>query len=157
VEIRADDLRGPEIRALLEEHLADMRAISPPGSVHALDLDSLRGPGISFWTAWDGADLLGCGALRVLSADHAEIKSMRTARRHRGRGVGAAILAHALAEARRLGCTRVSLETGSQPEFAPAHRLYERAGFRPCGPFGDYRPDPNSRFYTLTLGPPERA
>lgn len=146
--IRVDDLAGPEIRALLEEHLADMRAISPPESVHALDLDGLRRPEITFWTAWSGAALLGCGALKELSPDHGEVKSMRTARAHRRSGVARAMLAHIVAAARRRGYQRLSLETGSMAEFAPARALYERFGFGYCGPFAGYVDDPNSVFMT---------
>ena len=149
--IRVDDLAGTEIRGLLEEHLADMRAISPPESVHALDLDGLRRPEITFWTAWSGAALLGCGALKELSPDHGEVKSMRTARAHRRGGVARAMLAHIVAEARRRGYERLSLETGSMAEFAPARALYERFGFGYCGPFAGYVDDPNSVFMTRAL------
>lgn len=152
-EIRVDDLRGPEIAALLEEHLADMRRISPPESVHALDLDQLRRPEITFWAVWDGGTLAGCGALKQLDPVHGEIKSMRTARTHRRRGVAAAMLTHLVAEARRRGYARLSLETGSMAEFEPARRLYASFGFEPCGPFADYGPDPNSAFMTLVLRP----
>ena len=146
--IRVDDLAGTEIRGLLEEHLADMRAISPPESVHALDLDGLRRPEITFWTAWSGNALLGCGALKELSPDHGEVKSMRTARAHRRSGVARAMLAHIVAAARRRGYQRLSLETGSMAEFAPARSLYERFGFRYCEPFAGYVDDPNSVFMT---------
>jgi len=149
--IRVDDLAGAEIRGLLEEHLADMRAISPPESVHALDLDGLRRPEITFWTAWSGNALLGCGALKELSPDHGEVKSMRTARAHRRGGVARAMLAHIVAEARRRGYERLSLETGSMAEFAPARALYERFGFGYCGPFAGYVDDPNSVFMTRAL------
>jgi putative acetyltransferase len=149
--IRLDDLRGPEIAALLTEHLADMRAGSPPESMHALDLERLRGPEISFWTAWSGPALAGCGALKRLDAAHGEIKSMRTAAAFRRRGVAAALLAHIVAEARRRGHRRLSLETGSQEKFLPAVALYERAGFSRCAPFADYVEDPNSIFMTLAL------
>ena len=150
--IRVDDLRGPEIAALLETHMALMRSISPPDSVHALDLERLRAPNIAFWTAWNGADLLGCGALKQLDARHGEIKSMHTAARWRGRGVAAALLAHIVAQAQTRGYRRLSLETGSQMEFAPARAMYARHSFIECGPFGDYRPDPNSVFMTRGLG-----
>ena len=146
--IRVDDLAGAEIRALLEEHLADMHAISPPESVHALDLDGLRRPEITFWTVWSGAALLGCGALKELSPDHGEVKSMRTARAHRRSGVARAMLAHIVAEARRRGYERLSLESGSMAEFAPARALYESFGFGYCGPFAGYVDDPNSVFMT---------
>jgi putative acetyltransferase len=119
--------------------------------VHALDLPALRAPGIRFWSAWLGAELAGCGALREHSATHAEIKSMRTARAFRGAGVAQAILSHILGVAREAGYTRLSLETGAQSAFEPARRLYARNGFEPCGPFGDYGPDPNSVFMTRSL------
>src|SRR4051812_20230454 len=117
--IRLDDLSGPEIRALLEEHLASMYRLSPPESVHALDLGALREPDISFWTAWDESDLLGCGALKELNARHGEIKSMRTAVGHLRKGVARAILTHIIAEARKRDFARLSLETGSQSAFEP--------------------------------------
>jgi len=151
MEIRIDDLRGTEIRALLEEHLRSMRALSPPESVHALDLDKLRRPDISFWTVWHDAVLVGCGALKELDRTHGEIKSMRTPAALRRRGAGRAILAHIVDVARRRSYERLSLETGATEAFAPAHRLYESFGFRRCGPFGDYAPDPNSVFMTLRL------
>ncbi len=149
--IRVDDLDGPEIHALLAEHLRNMHRISPSGSVHALDLDGLRDPRITFWSAWSGDALLGCGALKRLDADHGEIKSMRTAEAWRRSGVGRAMLAHIVDEARHRGYRRLSLETGSQPEFAAAHRLYADFGFVSCPPFADYRPDPHSVFMTLDL------
>lgn len=149
--IRIDDLRGPEIHALLEEHLQDMRRISPPESVHALDLDGLRRPEITFWTAWSNNELVGCGALKMLDATHGEIKSMRVSGTRRRTGAGRAMLHHILDEARRRGLARLSLETGSQPEFAPARQLYASLGFAPCGPFGSYVEDPYSVFMTRTL------
>ena len=151
MEIRPDDLSSERVHALLEEHLRDMRAWSPPGSVHALDLDALRGPGMSFWTVWEGEDLLGCGALMQHTADHAEIKSMRSALAHRGKGAGVAMLAYIIEESRRRGYARLSLETGSAGPFAPSRALYARFGFRECGPFADYAPDPHSVFMTLEL------
>ena len=153
MEIREDDLRGPEIAALLGAHLDHMAAQSPPESRHTLDLDALRTPDISFWTVWDGDELLGCGALKQLDPAHGEIKSMHTAERHRGRGVAAGMVAHIIAEARRRGYRRLSLETGSMDAFAPARTLYARHGFVPCAPFAGYGPDPNSVFMTLELAP----
>lgn len=150
--IEQDDLSRPAVHALLHEHLANMNALSPPESMHALDLDRLRAPDITFWTAWDGDTLLGCGALKELDATHGEVKSMRTPDAARGRGAGKALLAHILATARARGYQRLSLETGSQPEFEPARQLYARAGFSICGPFADYRLDPLSTFMTRTLG-----
>jgi len=151
MEIRLDDLRGPEIRALLEEHLRNMHEISPPESVHALDLEALRHPAITFWTAWSGAALMGCGALKELDATHGEVKSMRTANAHRRMGVAAAILERIVQEAGARSYRRLSLETGSQPEFLPARRLYESFGFTCCQPFAGYVEDPNSVFMTRQL------
>lgn len=149
--IETDDLTRPEIHALLEEHLRHMYEVSPPESVHALDLEKLRRPDITFWTAWEGETLLGCGALKALDATHGEIKSMRTPSALRRRGVGRAMLAHILDVAKSRGYTRLSLETGSMDAFLPARRLYESFGFTTCPPFADYRPDPNSLFMTLRL------
>ena len=129
VEIRIDDLTSPEIAELLEEHLRDMYAASPPESVHALDLSKLRKPEITFWSAWVGGDLVGCGALKELEPGHAEIKSMRSANRFRGTGVGKKMLEHILQVARERNYTRLSLETGTQDFFLPARKLYERYGF----------------------------
>jgi putative acetyltransferase len=151
VNIERDDLSRPQVHALLREHLADMHEWSPPESIHALDLDRLRGPGITFWTAWEAGELLACGALKELSADHGEIKSMRTPKAVRRRGAGRAMLEHIVGEARSRGLGRLSLETGAQPPFVPARMLYASFGFVECGPFGDYRPDPNSIFMTMTL------
>lgn len=146
--IEADDLTRPEVHALLAEHLGQMHAQTPAGSVHALDLSGLRAPGVDLWCAWDGSRLLGCGAIRELSPVHGELKSMRTAAAHRRQGVARAVLQHLLAVARGRGYERVSLETGVSAPFLPAIRLYESEGFEPCGPFADYREDPHSRFMT---------
>lgn len=151
MKIEVDDLSRPAIHALLEEHLRSMHALSPPESVHALDLDALRRPGITFWTAWDGALLLGCGALMELSRTHGEVKSMRTPEAHRRTGAGRALLMHVIEVARSRGYERLSLETGSQPGFEPARSLYASAGFTETGPFGSYAEDPNSTFMTLSL------
>lgn len=151
MDITVDDLRGPEIRELLEEHLRDMRRHSPPGSIHALDLARLRAPEITFWTAWDHGELAGCGALKALAPGHAEIKSMRTASAHLRRGVARRMLAHIVDEARRRGCARLSLETGSATAFEPARALYRSFSFATCGPFGDYVEDPYSVFMTKVL------
>lgn len=141
LELRVDDLRGPEVRALLEEHLAFAHEASPPGAVHALDLDALRRPDVTFWTAWTAGALAGCAALRELDATHGEVKSMRTARSHLRRGVARALLEHVIATARRRGYRRLSLETGNTDAFAPARRLYEQFGFVVCPPFADYVSD----------------
>lgn len=151
MQIEVDDLSRPAIHALLEEHLQNMRAMSPPESVHALDLGKLRSPDITFWSVWDGALLLGCGALKELGDGHGEIKSMRTPQAHRRMGAGRAILDHIIDTAKSRGYQRLSLETGSLDAFKPAHRLYESVGFTTCGPFGDYEEDPNSVFMTLRI------
>ena len=150
--IREDDLRGPEIAELLQAHLDFAAAHSPLESIHALDLDRLRVPGITFWTVWVNGELAGCGALREVSPDHGEIKSMHTAARYRGKGVVARIVGHILDEARTRGYRRVSLETGTAAAFAPARALYGRFGFSVCPAFGPYRnDDPNSLCMTLAL------
>lgn len=149
--IEVDDLSRPEVHALLREHLQDMHEISPPGSVHALDLDALRTPDITFWSVWDACVLVGCGALKELDRTHGEIKSMRTPAGLRRRGAGRAVLAHIIEEAHRRHYRRLSLETGSMNAFAPAHRLYESVGFTRCGPFGNYVDDVNSVFMTKVL------
>ena len=151
MQIRVDDLAGAQIRALLAEHLHQMHQISPPESVHALDLDALLRPEITFWTAWSGGELLGCGALKELSRVHGEIKSMRTASAHRREGVARAMLQHIIAEARSRSYARLSLETGSMQAFEPARRLYESFGFAYCSPFADYAEDSNSVFLTRSL------
>lgn len=146
-------LSDPEVIALLEEHLQSMADHSPPQSVHALDIEGLSAPDVTFWSFWDDGSLLGCGALRQLGATEGEIKSMRTATAHLRKGVGAAILQHIIDEARRRGYLRLNLETGSGPAFAAALELYRKFGFTDCGPFATYREDPFSRFMTLALGP----
>jgi len=151
MQIKVDNLRGPEIAALLAEHLECMAQVSPPESRHALDLERLRQPGITFWTAWDGPVLAGCGALKEIDAAHGEVKSMRTAMTHLRRGVANMHLRHIIAEAKRRGYRRLSLETGSMEYFKPAHTLYLKAGFRPCEPFAGYRADPNSAFFTMEI------
>ena len=151
LDLREDDLSGPEVRALIREHLEFAARTSPRESRHALDVDDLRGPGVTFWTVWDGAALAGCGALLELDAHHGEIKSMRTAGEHLRKGVATRILEHILAEARSRSYTRLSLETGAQAAFAPARALYARFGFDYCGPFAAYAPDPNSVFMTRTV------
>lgn len=149
--IRRDDLTSPDVAGLLEEHLRDMRAVSPPESVHALDLAGLRRPGITFWAAWDGPKILGCCALKQLSPTAGELKSMRVRSAVRRQGVGAMLVQHVIDEAKRRGYTSLSLETGAMSFFRPAHTLYRRFGFQGCGPFGAYRDDPNSLFMTLSL------
>lgn len=136
---------------MLREHLRSMHELSPPDSVHALDIDRLRRPDVTFWTVWEGGELLGCGALRELSPEHGEVKSMRTADAHRGRGVGRAVLSHIIEEAQARAYGRLSLETGRTKAFEPAHKLYESFGFTRCAPFADYVDDPFSIFMTMPL------
>jgi len=145
------DLCDPRVVDLLRTHLMIARAISPPSSVHALDLAGLQSPEISAWTIWENDVLLGAGALKRLSAEHGEVKSMHTAESARGRGVGTAMLRHIIASARRCGMVRLSLETGSQDYFEAARSLYRRHGFVDCPPFADYTFDPNSVFMSLEL------
>ena len=149
--IRLDDLRHPEVIALLQEHHRVMHEVSPPGSCHVLDLDGLRQPDISFWSVWEGDALAGVGAIKQLDARHGEIKSMRATAAYLRRGVGRLMLEHILAEAARRGYARLSLETGAQPYFEPARRLYASAGFAVCPPFASYKVDPHSVFMTKAL------
>ena len=151
MKIELDDLSRPAIHELLREHLRNMHELGPPESVHALDLDKLRRPEITFWSAWEGEDLLGCGALMELDPRHGEVKSMRTPAARRRTGAGRALLMHIIETARARGYERLSLETGSVAAFVPAHRLYESAGFVRTGPFASYAEDPNSVFMTLAL------
>ena len=149
--IRNDDLTGQQIHALLEEHLQHMHSMSPPESVHALDVSGLTQASVTFWVVSEGETVLGCVALKELDPTHAELKSMRTDAAARGRGLGRLLLEHVLAEAAARGYTRMSLETGSQEFFRPARTLYARYGFVETGPFGDYRLDPLSVFMTREL------
>ncbi|MEZ5081681.1 MAG: GNAT family N-acetyltransferase [Thermoleophilia bacterium] len=151
VSLRVDDLRDTRIEAFLQEHLDDMRGHSPPESVHALDLEGLRAPDVTFWSAWWRGELIGCVALKRLDAEHVELKSMRTSTRLRRRGLGRFVLDFVAGEARRRGYRRMSLETGTPAFFEPARALYTSYGFRPCPPFDTYSPDPFSVFMTLAL------
>ncbi len=151
MEIVVDDLAGPQIAGFLAEHVREMLSITPVESKHALDLDGLRRPEITFWSVLDGGAVVGCGAIKRLDPAHAEVKSMRASSARKRSGIASLLLGHIIAEARRMGFTRLSLETGSAGFFAPARRLYEKFGFEYCGPFADYRPDPNSVFLTRTL------
>jgi len=145
------DLDSEDVRSLLEYHLAAMRASSPPEACHVLPSDGLRDPALTFWSVREDGGLLGVGALKELEPAHGEVKSMRTAPDALRRGVGGAMLAHIVAEARRRGYKRLSLETGSTEEFAAALRLYERDGFTPGPPFGGYPDSPFTRFFTREL------
>jgi putative acetyltransferase len=150
--IEIDDVSRPQVLALLEEHLQNMYEITPPEHVFAFDASKLRAPGVVFWTAWDDDVLLGCAALKELSATQGEVKSMRTPARLRRQGAGRALLNHILQVSRERGYSELFLETGRQPQFAPAHTLYRSVGFRECGPFGAYTENGNSVFMSLRLG-----
>ena len=151
ITIQLDDLRGPEIAAFLEEHIADMKSVSPPESKHALDLNGLRAPGVTFWTLKSNNQLAGCAALKQLDSQHGEIKSMRTSAAFRGQGIASKLLVHLVAEAKSRNYQRLSLETGSMPFFEPARKMYQKFGFTECLPFGTYKEDPNSVFMALEL------
>jgi putative acetyltransferase len=150
-EISLDDPRAPDVRRLLEIHLAFARGQTPPEDAHALDVEDLAGPAVRFFALRRGGALLAVGALKRLDPEHAEVKSMHTAQAARGQGAGRRMLEHLIAVARAEGYRRVSLETGSMAAFAPARSLYQSAGFEPCEPFGEYRLSPNSTYMTLYL------
>jgi putative acetyltransferase len=151
MDIKLDDLSGSEVAELVREHLQSMALHSPPESIHALGLESLRKPEITFWSAWEGDELVGCGALKELDGQHGEIKSMRTSSSHLRKGIAKRVLQHIIEEAKRRGYRRLSLETGSMSAFEPARRLYASFGFQYCEPFSDYIEDPNSVFMTKEL------
>jgi putative acetyltransferase len=151
LEIRIDDLRSKEVIELLQEHLDSMAPTAPAESRHALDLEGLRSPDVIFWSIWDGYELAGFGAIKHLSDEHAEIKSMKTASSHLRKGVASALLCHIIQEARDRGYSQLSLETGSMDFFTAARNLYTSFGFIPCQPFDKYKPDPNSVFMTMQL------
>lgn len=149
--IVVDDLSGGQIAEFLHEHIKQMRAVTPLESKHALDLDGLRKPEVTFWSVWDGGSVVGCGAVKRLDVVHAELKSMRTAPARTRSGIASLLLEHILTEAKRMGFARLSLETGTDEFFLPARKLYEKFGFGYCEPFADYRPDPNSAYMTRLL------
>ncbi|MET4695191.1 GNAT family N-acetyltransferase [Endozoicomonas lisbonensis] len=149
--IEVDDLSSPLIAEFLEQHIEDMKSISPPESKHALDLDALKSPEITFWSVWYQNKLAGCGAIKELDNTHAEIKSMRTASGFRKKGVASSLLKHIIKISEERGYKRLSLETGSMPFFLAAHRLYEKFGFEYCEPFANYTEDPYSKFMCKTL------
>jgi putative acetyltransferase len=151
--IAADSPVAADVRALLARHLEFTNATSPPEDMHALDADRLLDPAVMFFSFRRDGEVLGVGALKRIDGQHAELKSMHTVAAARGRGIGRAMVEHLIGVARERGYRRVSLETGSMPEFAPARALYASAGFSPCGPFGDYVPSRNSTFMTMVLDP----
>ncbi|QGH33755.1 GNAT family N-acetyltransferase [Gracilibacillus salitolerans] len=151
MEIILDDLSHPKVSGLIMEHLDQMSEVSPPESIHALNLEGLKQPDVTFWSAWENDTLLGCGALKELDDQHGEIKSMRTSTLHLRKGVAKRILQHLIEEAKRRGYQRLSLETGSMNAFEPAKQLYASFGFQYCKPFSNYTEDPNSVFMTREL------
>ena len=151
MQIIIDDLSSVEIADFLEKHIEDMKAVSPPESKHALDLEGLRQPEITFWSVWDENALVGCGALKELDTIHGEIKAMRTSNKRRNKGIASHLLRHIFNEARQRGYHRLSLETGSMGFFEPARSLYKKFGFSYCEPFSKYKEDPNSVFMTIDL------
>jgi putative acetyltransferase len=151
IKISVDDLSGTEIADFLKEHIQEMKAVSPPESKHALDLEGLRKPEITFWTVWGGSNLIGCGAIKKLDSSHAEIKSMRISITQRKQGIASMLLKYILNEARLKGYRRISLETGSMSFFEPARNLYTKYGFKNCALFSTYKEDPNSVFMTKEL------
>lgn len=151
MEIKLDDLTGTEVIKLIGEHLQGMAQHSPPESCHALNLEGLKKPEITFWSAWEQEELMGCGALKELNSQHGEVKSMRTSTSHLKKGVAKRILQHIIEVAKKRGYHRLSLETGSMAAFEPARRLYESFGFQICKPFADYKEDSNSVFMTKEL------
>ncbi len=151
IDILIDDLSNPKVIEFLNDHLRHMVEITPPGCVHALDVEALKKPEITFWTVWERSVLVCCGALKELDATHAELKSMRTAPSHLGKGIASRLLEHIITEAKKKGYQRISLETGSYDAFIPARHLYEKFGFKYCKPFSDYDENPNSVFMTKDL------
>jgi putative acetyltransferase len=151
IDVRPDDLRSQEVQALILEHLAGMHANSPPEHVHALPIESLRRPDITFLSAWSGGELCGCGALKQLDAESGEVKSMRTRQHFLRKGVGQAVLDEIIRLATARGYSRLYLETGTGPAFEAAHALYLRNGFDWCGAFGDYAANEFSVFMVKDL------
>lgn len=149
--IDLDDLGSPATIAFLEGHVTQLRSLSPPESTHALNLEGLRAPGVVFWSARDGDQVVGCAALKRLDDAHGEVKSMRTAADRARQGIASRLLVTLIEHARDTGFRRLSLETGAEPFFAPARALYARHGFTECEPFASYRPDPLSVFMTRVL------
>lgn len=151
MEIRRDDPNSAAVAPLLAAHVREQHGNVPPGFAFALDAGGLSAPDVAFWTAWEGAELAGFGALKQLDAESGEVKSMRAADAWRGRGVGHALLATIVAEARARGYRALFLETGTSEFYAPALALYRRAGFVACPPFAGYAASPHNQFFRLDL------
>ena len=142
---------NPEVNNLLTKHFIELRSVSPEGSAHVLDINGLKVPSIKFWSLWDKDQLIGCGALKFLSDEHGEFKSIRVADNHRKKGMGEKIIAHLITEAEKIGIKRLSIETGAGEFFLPARKLFNKFGFKPCKPFAHYKEDPNSCYFDLEI------
>ena len=141
----------PEVNKLLKKHFAELRAASPDGSAHVLDIPGLKAPSIKFWSLWEKSQLIGCGALKFLDENHGEFKSIRVHDNFRGKGYGIKIINHLINEAKNLKIQKLSIETGSGDFFAPARKLFDSCGFEPCPPFAHYKEDINSLYLTKLL------
>ena len=140
-----------QVNELLTKHFIELRSVSPPGSTHVLDIPGLKDPTIRFWSLWDGDNLVGCGALKLLEKEHGEFKSIRVADKFRKNGMGEKIIAHLIDQAKQIGIKRLSIETGSGDFFAPARKLFTKFGFKKCKPFAHYKDDPNSCYFSLEI------
>ena len=141
----------PEVHKLLTKHFIELRAASPEGSAHVLDIPGLKTPSIKFWSLWDNNQLIGCGALKFLDETHGEFKSIRVADKHRKKGMGEKIISHLITEAKKIGIKRLSIETGAGEFFSPARKLFKKFGFKACKPFAHYKEDPNSCYFDLEI------
>ena len=141
----------PEVNSLLTKHFIELRSVSPEGSTHVLDIPGLKISSIKFWSLWDNDQLLGCGALKFLSETHGEFKSIRVADKHRKKGMGEKIISHLIAEAKKIGIRKLSIETGAGEFFLPARKLFMKFGFKSCKPFAHYKEDPNSCYFDLEI------
>ena len=141
----------PEVNSLLTKHFIELRSVSPEGSTHVLDIPGLKISSIKFWSLWDNDQLLGCGALKFLSETHGEFKSIRVADKHRKKGMGKKIISHLIAEAKKIGIKKLSIETGAGEFFLPARKLFMKFGFKSCKPFAHYKEDPNSCYFDLEI------
>ena len=141
----------PEVNSLLTKHFIELRSVSPEGSTHVLDIPGLKISSIKFWSLWDNDQLIGCGALKFLSEIHGEFKSIRVADKHRQKGMGKKIISHLIAEAKKIGIKKLSIETGAGEFFLPARKLFMKFGFKSCKPFAHYKEDPNSCYFDLEI------
>ena len=140
-----------QVNELLTKHFIELRSVSPKGSTHVLNIPGLKDPSIRFWSLWDGEDLIGCGALKLLDKEHGEFKSIRVADKYRKSGMGEKIISHLIDQAQQIGIKKISTETGAGEFFDPARKLFKKFGFKNCKPFAHYKKDPNSCYYTLNI------